>query len=85
MAARHRNTNYSWETDEKKRDAPQTCSVAGKRMYASEREANATATHRMADKSHSENGRPAQLRAYRCLYCMAWHLTSQEPSPKRKT
>jgi hypothetical protein len=48
--------------------------VSGKRMYANEREANATAAHRMADK---EAG-PAQLRTYKCLYCGAWHLTSKE-------
>jgi hypothetical protein len=48
--------------------------VSGKRMYANEREAKATAAHRMAEK---ETG-PAQLRTYRCLYCGTWHLTSKE-------
>lgn len=74
MAARHRNTNSSWETGDTKRDQPQTCSVSGKRMYANEREAKATAAHRMTDKETS----PAQLRTYKCLYCGAWHLTSKE-------
>ena len=43
-------------------------------MYSSEREANATAAHRMTD----EESAPAQLRTYKCLYCGAWHLTSKE-------
>jgi hypothetical protein len=80
MTARHRNSGFSWRANDAEREPPETCSVSGKRMYATEREANETATHRMADK---EKG-PSQLRAYRCLYCMAWHLTSQEPSAKRK-
>ena len=57
-----------------KRDQPQVCPVSGKRMYANEREARATAAHRMADK---ETG-PAQLRTYKCQYCDAWHLSSKE-------
>jgi hypothetical protein len=74
MAPRNRKIKVSWETDEVKRNPPRTCSVSGKRMYANEREASATAAHRMADK---ETG-PEQLRAYKCLYCWAWHLTSKD-------
>jgi hypothetical protein len=74
MAARNRKTKIVWETEDVKKEQPRTCPVSGKRMYANEREANATATHRMADK---ETG-PPQLRAYKCLYCGAWHLTSRQ-------
>ena len=73
MAARNRRTNVSRETNDVKRDQLQTCSVSGKRMYDNEREANATAAHRMSDM---EKG-PAQLGTYKCLYCGAWHLTSE--------
>jgi len=56
-------------------DAPRkTCSVSGKRMYGGEREAKATAAHRMADK---ETG-PAQLKIYKCQYCGFWHLSSKQ-------
>lgn len=74
MAARNRRTNISWETNDVKRDQPRTCPVSGKRMYANERDAKATAAHRMADKQAD----PPQLRTYKCLYCGAWHLTSKE-------
>jgi hypothetical protein len=74
MAARNRKINPAWETDEPAREAPRMCSVSGKRMYASEHEAAATAAHRMADK---ESAAP-QLRTYKCLYCGAWHLTSKK-------
>ena len=74
MAARNRKSKAYWETDDVKRDQPRTCSVSGKRMYADEREAKATAAHRMANKETA----PAQLRTYKCLYCGAWHLTSKE-------
>ena len=74
MTARNGRTNISWETNDVKRDRPQTCPVSGKRKYTDEREAKATAAHRMAEK---ETG-PAQLRTYKCLYCGAWHLTSKE-------
>lgn len=74
MVARNRKTNISWETNDVKRNQPQTCPVSGKRMYANEQEAKATAAHRMSDK---EVG-PARLRTYKCLYCGAWHLTSKQ-------
>jgi len=74
MAARNRVPKASWETGEPNQEPPRICSVSGKRMYATEHEANSTAAHRMADK---ETG-PAHLRAYLCLYCGAWHLTSKQ-------
>jgi hypothetical protein len=73
MAAKHRKTNLSWAPDESDRQLQKICAVSGKRMYASERDANATASHRMNDKE----SRPSQLRTYKCLYCGAWHLTSK--------
>lgn len=74
MAAKHRKKSFSWETSALDREQPQTCPVTGKRMYANEGEAKATAEHRM---SHKENA-PTQLRTYKCLYCGAWHLTSKQ-------
>jgi hypothetical protein len=73
MAARHRKTNPSWEAAAVKQDQPRTCPVSGKRMYANENEAKATAAHRMAEETA-----PTQLRTYKCQYCGAWHLTSKE-------
>jgi len=73
MAARNRKLNPNWQTAGPARETPRMCSVSGKRMYASEREAADTAAHRMADK---ESAAP-QLRTYKCLYCSAWHLTSK--------
>jgi hypothetical protein len=80
MTARHRNFKTSWESDSGEHEKPQKCSVSGKRMYATEGEANATAAHRMSDKQE----KPGQLRSYLCIYCMAWHLTSAPVSTKRK-
>jgi hypothetical protein len=78
MAARHRNRNSSskitWQGEATQPAPPKTCSVSGKRMYPSEREAKATANHIMSDK---QSGLP-QLRTYLCLYCDAWHLTSKQ-------
>ena len=73
MAAKHRKTRVTWETFTDKKDQHQNCPVSGKRMYANERDANATAGHRMSDK---EKG-PTHLETYKCLYCGAWHLTSK--------
>jgi hypothetical protein len=74
MAPRSRKIKTTWEADHAGRDEHRVCSVTGKRVYANEREAKATANHRMADK---ETG-PDQLRTYKSLYCGGWHLTSQE-------
>lgn len=46
------------------------CPVSGKRKYATEGEALATAAHQIAT-----NNAPKDLRAYRCCWCDAWHLT----------
>lgn len=46
------------------------CPVSGKRKYWSEGEALATAMHQIATASA-----PKELRAYRCSWCEAWHLT----------
>lgn len=73
MAARHRKAHTSWDLDDPIVDAPKICPVSGKRMYASERDAGATAAHRMKDRASA----PTQLRTYKCLYCGAWHLTSK--------
>lgn len=75
MAARHRKI-VPWESDDSKREQPRTCAVSGKRMYANEREANATAAHQMGTKE----GGGVQLRVYRCMYCESWHLTSKGKS-----
>jgi hypothetical protein len=46
------------------------CPVSGKRKYATEGEALATAAHQIATANA-----PKELRAYRCSWCDAWHLT----------
>ena len=74
MAARNRKHIRPWAAEEVEREPPRACPVSGKRMYATEREARATASHRMAD---TQTG-PAQLRTYKCMYCAAWHLTSKQ-------
>jgi hypothetical protein len=74
MAAKNRKPNFSWEMDDARKDPPKTCAVSGKRMYSNERDAKATAAHRMNDKESA----PAQLRTYKCIYCGSWHLTSKE-------
>jgi len=51
-------------------DDEEKCPVNGKRKYASERDALATAAHLIA----AANG-PKELRAYLCSWCEAWHLT----------
>ena len=72
MAARHRKVFIPREHDDARREPPATCSTSGKRMYANEAEAKATAAHRMSDQG------TAQLRTYRCLYCGTYHLTSKQ-------
>jgi hypothetical protein len=71
---KYRHIKPPLETDDIKRDQLRSCPVSGKRMYASEQEANAMAKHRMGDRESS----PAQLRTYICLYCGMWHLTSKQ-------
>lgn len=74
MAARNRKHIRPWEMDDTKQEPPRICPVSGKRMYANEREARATASHRIADPQSGAT----QLRTYKCMYCNAWHLTSKE-------
>jgi hypothetical protein len=51
-------------------DGEEKCAASGKRKYASEGEALATAAHQIANA-----GAPKDLRAYLCSWCDAWHLT----------
>jgi len=51
-------------------DDESKCPVSGKRKYASEGEALATAAHQIANANA-----PKDLRAYRCSWCDTWHLT----------
>jgi hypothetical protein len=74
MAPKHRKPYSSWDSGAEAREQPEICPTTGKRKYASEAEAKATAKHQMSQKE-SEG---VQLRTYRCLYCNAWHLTSKE-------
>jgi hypothetical protein len=48
------------------------CPVSGKRKYATEGAALATAKHQIATADT-----PMELRAYRCNWCKAWHLTKK--------
>jgi hypothetical protein len=51
-------------------DNESKCPVTGKRKYATEGEALATAAHQIATANA-----PKQLRAYLCTWCGCWHLT----------
>jgi hypothetical protein len=53
------------------------CPVSGKRKYATEGEALATAAHQIST-AHA----PKELRAYLCSWCDAWHLTKGEKGGK---
>jgi hypothetical protein len=53
-------------------DNASKCPVSGKRKYASEGAALATAKHQVAAADT-----PMELRAYRCNWCNAWHLTKK--------
>jgi hypothetical protein len=48
------------------------CPVSGKRKYPTEGAALATAKHQVATADA-----PMELRAYRCNWCNAWHLTKK--------
>ncbi len=75
MGRRHRDYKAEWESGGEAGEKPRKmCAVSGKRMYANEGEAKATATHRLRDPEAGAK----QLRVYRCMYCNAWHLTSKE-------
>jgi hypothetical protein len=58
-------------------DNESKCPVTGKRQYATEGEALATAAHQIATANA-----PKDLRAYRCSWCDAWHITKNQPGPK---
>lgn len=49
------------------------CPVTAKRKYASKGAALATASHQLATANA-----PKELRAYRCDWCKAWHLTKKD-------
>jgi hypothetical protein len=53
-------------------DNASKCPVSGKRKYATEGAALATAKHQVGIA-----GAPMELRAYRCNWCKAWHLTKK--------
>jgi hypothetical protein len=53
-------------------DNESKCPVSGKRQYASEAEALATAVHQIA-----ATNAPKELHAYLCSWCGAWHLTKK--------
>jgi hypothetical protein len=51
-------------------DHQSKCPVTGKRKYASQGQALATASHQIAAANA-----PKDLRAYVCSWCRSWHLT----------
>jgi hypothetical protein len=53
-------------------DSASQCPVSGKRKYATEGAALATAKRQMETADA-----PMELRAYRCNWCNAWHLTKK--------
>ena len=57
-------------------DPDAKCPVSGKRKYATEGEALATAAHQI-ETSHA----PKDLRAYLCSWCDSWHLTKGAGQP----
>ena len=57
-------------------DDDSKCPVSGKRKYLTEGEALSTAAHQM------EAADAPKLRAYRCAWCDAWHLTKATDKPK---
>ena len=72
---RHGKREYGFESVARGREGrpvenDSKCPVSGKRKYASEAEALATAAHQIATTNA-----PRDLRAYLCSWCEAWHLT----------
>jgi hypothetical protein len=74
MSARYQKPHIPYESRGAQTGPPEMCPTTGKRKYASEAEAQATARRQMSQKLSPS----LQLRTYRCLYCNAWHLTSKE-------
>jgi hypothetical protein len=60
-------------------DNESKCPVTGKRKYATEGEALATAAHQIATANA-----PKELRVYRCAWCDAWHLTKNAGKAGRR-
>jgi hypothetical protein len=60
-------------------DNESKCPVSGKRKYATEGEALATAAHQIATANA-----PKELRAYLCSWCDAWHLTKNAGRPRKR-
>jgi hypothetical protein len=58
-------------------ETTQKCPVTGKRKYPTQSQALSTASHQIATSDA-----PKQLRAYRCQWCHAWHLTKNEAASK---
>lgn len=59
-------------------DNESKCPVSGKRKYATEGEALATAAHQI-----ETTNAPKDLRAYLCPWCDAWHLTKNAGNPSK--
>ncbi|HUA00611.1 MAG TPA: hypothetical protein VMB02_09790 [Candidatus Aquilonibacter sp.] len=55
------------------------CPVSGKRKYATEGEALATAAHQIATTNA-----PRDLSAYLCRWCDEWHLTKNAGKEKQR-
>jgi len=53
------------------------CPVTNKRKYPTQAQALSTASHQI-----TTTDAPTPLRAYRCNWCHAWHLTKNE-GPKK--
>ena len=58
-------------------DDDSKCPVSGKRKYQTEGEALSAAAHQM------ETAHAPMLRAYRCAWCDAWHLTKSTDKPAK--
>jgi hypothetical protein len=57
---KYRHTKPEFDTTRAKPNPPKTCPVSGKRMYTSERAANSTAAHLMADTGPGFPHKPGQ-------------------------
>jgi len=54
------------------------CPVTNKRKYSTHAQALSTASHQIATAAA-----PKDLRAYRCEWCHAWHLTKNEGASRK--
>ena len=55
------------------------CSIARKRMYATEEKAKEALA--VARRRGESKGGQIEKRVYQCPWCSGWHLTSQEEEP----